>query len=51
MVLLIIYVDDMLISAPTKALIASVREALKQFFELKELGDVKQFLGINITRD
>jgi hypothetical protein len=51
MVLLIIYVDDMLISAPTKALIASIREALKKHFELKELGDVKQFLGINITRD
>jgi hypothetical protein len=44
MILLIIYVDDMLISAPTKALIASIREALKKHFELKELGDVKQFL-------
>jgi hypothetical protein len=51
MILLIIYVDDMMISASTKAMIASIREALKEHFELKELGDVKQFLGINITRD
>jgi hypothetical protein len=51
MLLLIIYVDDMLISAPTRALIALIREALKEHFELKELGDVKQFLGITISRD
>ena len=50
-ILLIIYVDDMLISAPTRDLVASVRHALKEHFELKELGDVKHFLGIKIVRN
>ena len=51
MILLIIYVDDMLISAPKRAQIAAIRDALKKHFELKELGNVKQFLGMTITRD
>src|SRR5262249_14573242 len=51
MILLIVYVDDMLIAEPTKAEIANIREALNEFFDLKELGDVTQFLGTTITRD
>ena len=50
-ILMIVYVDDMLISAPNKAMIASIMRAMETYFELKEMGDVKHFLGINIKRD
>ena len=51
MAFIIIYVDNMLISAPTKVAIASIYIAMKEHFELKELGDMKQFLGMTISRD
>jgi hypothetical protein len=50
-ILLIIYVNDMLISALTKVIIASMLKAISDFFELKKLDDVKHFLDINITQD
>ena len=47
-ILLIVYVDDMLISVLTKAAIVLIMRAIETYFELKELGNIKYFLGINI---
>jgi hypothetical protein len=32
-------------------MITSIMRAMEIYFELKELGDVKYFLGINVKRD
>ncbi len=50
-VMLLIYVDDLLIAAATKAAIAVVKQHLAGIYELKDLGEVRAFLGLNITRD
>ncbi|KJZ70290.1 hypothetical protein HIM_10334 [Hirsutella minnesotensis 3608] len=49
--ILILYVDDMLVAAPTKETVFYVREQLQTFFELKDLGEVKDFLGFTVIRD
>ena len=49
--LIILYVDDMLIAAPTTAIIEETRTILANEFELKELGPVQSFLGLQVTRD
>ena len=51
MILLIIYVDNILISVPKRAQITAIRDALKKHFELKKLGNMKQFLGMTIIYD
>ena len=47
-ILLIVYIDDMLISALTKITIALIMRAIKTYFKLKELNNIKYFLSINI---
>ena len=47
---LIIHVDDMLISSKHKDTIENIASQINTSFELKCLGDVKQFLGINVNR-
>ncbi|KJZ70069.1 hypothetical protein HIM_10530 [Hirsutella minnesotensis 3608] len=49
--ILILYVDDMLVAAPTKEIVFHVREQLQSFFEVKDLGEVKDFLGFTVIRD
>ncbi|KJZ68226.1 hypothetical protein HIM_12383 [Hirsutella minnesotensis 3608] len=49
--ILILYVDDMLVAATTKETVFHVREQLQTFFELKDLGEVKDFLGFTVIRD
>lgn len=49
--LLLVYVDDILIAAPTKAKVAAVKASLAEIFELKDMGDVSVFLGLNVVRD
>ena len=41
----------MLISVLTKAAITLIIRAIETYFELKELGNIKYFLSINIKRD
>lgn len=48
---ILVHVDDLLMSGNSMDLIRSVSEALSKEFELKDLGDVRQYLGINISRD
>lgn len=48
---ILVHVDDLLMAGSSMKLIESISEALSKVFELKDLGDVKQYLGINILRD
>jgi hypothetical protein len=49
--LLVLYVDDFLIAAPTKSVIFDIRDQLLAHFKLKHLGEVKTFLGFDIVRN
>nr|GEX02506.1 retrovirus-related Pol polyprotein from transposon TNT 1-94 [Tanacetum cinerariifolium] len=45
---LLLYVDDMLIACKSKAEIGSTKTLLKKEFDMKELGEAKKILGIEI---
>ena len=47
-ILLIIYVNNILISVLIKAIIILIIKVIETYFELKELGNIKYFLNINI---
>ena len=47
---LLIYVDDMIIIGNDEKEIASLREHLATEFEMKNLGGLKYFLGIEVAR-
>ncbi|KAJ9559500.1 hypothetical protein OSB04_004660 [Centaurea solstitialis] len=47
---LIIYVDDMIITGDDKEEIAKLRKSLFTDFEMKDLGELKYFLGIEVLR-
>lgn len=48
---LLLYVDDMLISAKSKKEITSLKSQLNSEFEMKDLGDAKKIVGTEITSD
>ncbi|GKA20789.1 retrovirus-related pol polyprotein from transposon TNT 1-94 [Tanacetum coccineum] len=48
---LILYVDDMLIACKSKAEIGSTKSLLKKEFNMKELGETKKILSMEIIRD
>src|SRR3954464_8484876 len=48
---LLLYVDNMLIAARSKAQVQKVKAQLKGEFDMKDLGEVRKILGIKITRD
>ncbi|GJT93061.1 retrotransposon protein, putative, ty1-copia subclass [Tanacetum coccineum] len=48
---LLLYVDDMLIACKSKAEIGSTKTLLKREFDMKELGEAKKILGMEIIRD
>ena len=50
-VYLLLYVDDMLIASKDKAEINKLKEKLKAEFEMKDLGEAKKILGMEIVRD
>ena len=47
----IIYVDDVLITGRTEELTVQLYEHLKKFYSLKKLEDINFLLGISMTRD
>ncbi|OWY90823.1 Retrovirus-related pol Polyprotein, partial [Phytophthora megakarya] len=46
-----VYVDDLLLIAPTPALVRELKSALKKRFSMSDLGEVKYLLGWSIQRD
>ncbi|XP_019069809.1 uncharacterized mitochondrial protein AtMg00810-like [Solanum lycopersicum] len=49
-ILMLVYVDDMLITGSSLKLIEDTKKALQQVFKMKDLGELKYFLGIEFTR-
>ncbi|KAL0397063.1 UNVERIFIED_CONTAM: Retrovirus-related Pol polyprotein from transposon TNT 1-94 [Sesamum calycinum] len=47
---LLVYVDDILLTAPTLGLIQSVKDYLHSLFTIKDLGEARYFLGLEIAR-
>ncbi|KAL2231326.1 UNVERIFIED_CONTAM: Retrovirus-related Pol polyprotein from transposon TNT 1-94 [Sesamum indicum] len=50
-IFLVLYVDDMLITSPSLNLIESLQKDLSNNFEMKNLGDAKNILGMDIHRN
>ncbi|KAL0641872.1 hypothetical protein Bca4012_102526 [Brassica carinata] len=50
MVALLVYVDDIIITGSDKEGIKATKEFLKSMFEIKDLGEMKYFFGIEICR-
>ncbi|GKC80721.1 retrovirus-related pol polyprotein from transposon TNT 1-94, partial [Tanacetum coccineum] len=48
---LLLYVNDMLIACKSKAEIGSTKSLHKKEFDMKELGEAKKILGMEIVRD
>ena len=48
---LLLYVDDMLIASKSKDEIEKLKTQLNQEFEMKDLGEAKKILGVEIYRD
>ncbi|GKF84580.1 retrovirus-related pol polyprotein from transposon TNT 1-94, partial [Tanacetum coccineum] len=46
---LLLYIDDMLIACKSKVEIGSTKSLLKKEFDMKELGEAKKILGMEIT--
>lgn len=51
MLLLLIYVDDMIADSNCKHKLAEVKTKLKETFEIKDMGEPEEFLGIFIKRN
>lgn len=50
MIILAVFVDDLIVAATDSKNIETVEELLKTKFKLKNLGKLKYFLGIDITK-
>ena len=50
-VILLLYVDDMLVSGPNKVRIEELKAQLAREFEMKDLGPANKILGMQIHRD
>ncbi|KAL0403674.1 UNVERIFIED_CONTAM: Retrovirus-related Pol polyprotein from transposon RE2 [Sesamum radiatum] len=48
---LLVYVDDILVTAPTVTLIQQVKDYLHNLFTIKDLGTARYFLGLEIARN
>jgi len=48
---LLLYVDDMLIAARNKTHVQKLKAQRKKEFDMKDLGEAKKILGMEITRD
>lgn len=51
MAYLLLYVDDIVLTASSSALLQHIGQHLSQAFAMKDLGALKFFLGIQVTRD
>jgi hypothetical protein len=51
MAYLLLYVDDIIVTASSPALLQHVTSRLSSEFAMTDLGDLQHFLGISVTRD
>jgi hypothetical protein len=51
MAYLLLYVDDIILTANTTSLLHSIIHSLKTEFSMSDLGDIHHFLGINVHRN
>ena len=49
-ILVLIWVDDMVISASSLILMSKIKDLLKQTFRMKDMGEISWFLGIKFSR-
>lgn len=47
---IIVYVDDLLIIAKTRATVEEIKRILKSEFEMADMGPLHHFLGIKVER-
>lgn len=47
----IVYVDDLIVACYTKEQLEEIERELKQHFEMHNLGPIKHYLGIEVTKD
>ena len=50
-IILLLYVDDMLIARSSIQVVNNLKSQLSEHFAMKDLGKVKQILGMRISRD
>jgi Reverse transcriptase (RNA-dependent DNA polymerase) len=48
-IILLVYVDDIIITSTTSSLISSILHQLKNWFAIKDLGSLHYFLGIEVS--
>ena len=48
---LVLYVDDLLIIAPTTMILSNLKKKLTEEFDMKDLGPISYYLGIRVVRD
>ena len=46
---LLLYVDDMLVAGASKQVIKEIKENLRSAFDMKDLGNARRILGMNIV--
>jgi hypothetical protein len=49
-VVIVIYVDDLIITRDSDGNISNLKHLLKQKFEMKDLGQLRYFLGIKVIQ-
>ena len=50
MVIILVYVDDLLVTGDSLKIVKEIKEKLKQVFKMKDLGELRYFLGIEFAR-
>ena len=51
LIIIVLYVDDLLITGSTVTSISVIKTALHNAFEMSDLGLLKQFLGLEIEQN
>jgi Reverse transcriptase (RNA-dependent DNA polymerase) len=49
--LLLLYVDDLLIADISNQAITHISQEITKIYKIREIGEVREFLGISIVRD
>jgi hypothetical protein len=48
---LLVYVDDILIICPDVETVSSIKDELGELFPIKDLGEIREYLGVEVTRN